>query len=110
MPDPVLKEEMAGCWPHPYILHPLREVARLCRPASIRIDREPNGSMLVGVHDSVGAAIWPTGSTLPRDGRSHLNSANSFFQLILMLRLVPGGWLHFPYFFASPQLCAKLRT
>jgi hypothetical protein len=75
MPDPVLKEEMAGCRPHPYILLPLREVARLCRPASIRIDREPNGSMLVGVHDSVGAAIWPTGSTIPRDGRSHLNSA-----------------------------------
>ena len=93
MPDPVLKEEMAGCWPHPYILLPLREVARSGRPASIRIAHEPNGSMLVGVLDSGGAAIWPTGSTIPRDGRSHLNSANSFFQLILMLQLVPGGWL-----------------
>jgi hypothetical protein len=66
MPDPVLKEEMAGCWPHPYILLPLIEGARLCRPASIRIHREPNGSMLVGVLDSVGAAIWPTGSTTPQ--------------------------------------------
>jgi hypothetical protein len=66
MPDPVLKEEMAGCWPHPYILLPLREVARSGRPASIRIAHEPNGSMLVGVLDSVGAAIWPTGSTTPQ--------------------------------------------
>jgi hypothetical protein len=68
---------MAGCsfrvQPHIRYL----EVTRLCRPASIRIQCEPNW-----LHASWGSRFsrccyLANGlQTFPRDGRSHLNSAN----------------------------------